>query len=116
MGSGLHYIDLAGGLPLASLEVDRLVAGRAGDRIFYTHATTNTSCCYLLSRPLVARFMAEIALAPSLRLVNIDWMINAILMRLRAAAIACDALHFDPPIFGHGSLTGDYASQIQAAL
>lgn len=116
LGAGLRYIDLAGGLPIAMLGVDRLLARRDGARVFYARAVTNTACCYLLSRPLAERFMAKLIRNPELRLVGIDWMMNAILMTLNDNQVGCDALHFDPPIFGHGSFTGDHVSWMQIAL
>jgi hypothetical protein len=116
LGVGLRYIDLAGGLPLDKLGIDRLEASRDGDKTFYVRAVTNTACCYLLSRPLAEQFMAQIILKPELRLVGIDWMMNAMLMTLAANRVHCDALHFQPPIFNHGTFTGDYVSWMQVAL
>jgi hypothetical protein len=113
---GLRYIDLAGGLPVEMLGIDRLVANRDGDKIFYACATTNTACCYLLSRPLAERFMAQLVSDPKLRLVGIDWMMNSMLMTLAAERVQCDALHFDPPIFGHGTFTGVYMSSIRPEI
>jgi hypothetical protein len=116
LDSGLRYIDLAGGLPVTMLDIDRLVANRSGDKTFYVRGVTNTACSYLLSRELAEQFMTQLIRNPELRLVGIDWMMNAMLMTLHAKQTTCDALHFDPPIFGHGTFTGDYVSWMQIAL
>lgn len=112
----LRYIDLAGGLDVAALRVDALVAGRAADHIRYAGIVTNTACCYLLPRELAAHFMRLLLGRPELRLVGIDWMINAMAMALRSEGVMCDALHFVPPVFGHGTFTGAHLSWFQAAL
>lgn len=113
---GLRYIDLAGGLPVEMLGIDRLVANRDGDKTFYARAITNTACSYLLSRQLAEEFMTQLIRSPELRLVGIDWLMNAMLMTLSTEQTTCDALHFDPPIFGHGTFTGDYVSWMKIAL
>ena len=107
---GFHYIDVAGGFAIKDLMIDRLVKKAEDDRILYDPATTNTACGYLLSRDLVAKFLELVADRPDLRLVGIDWMINGMLMIMRTDGVPCDALHFTPPIFAHGTYSGDYVS------
>jgi hypothetical protein len=109
-GDALFYADLAGGLDAPTLLIHRLVDTTSGDRILYQQPTTNTACCYLLSRSLAENFMNQISLKPSLRLVGIDWMMNAMFMRQRAQRIDCQCVHFSPTLFGHGTFTGEYVS------
>jgi hypothetical protein len=109
-GDILFYADLAGGLDAAQLQIHELVDSTPGDRIVYKQPTTNTACCYLLSRGLAENFMNQISLKPSLRLVGIDWMMNAMFMSQRAEGINCKCIHFSPTLFGHGTFTGEYVS------
>jgi len=109
-GDTLFYADLAGGLETRQLLIHRLIEAKTGDRIIYKQPTTNTACCYLLSRALAENFMNQISLKPSLRLVGIDWMMNAMFMRQRAERLTCRCIHFSPTLFGHGTFTGEYVS------
>ncbi len=111
----LCYVDLAGGLPLAELGVGQLVDRRDGDRLEFARAAPNTSCGYLMSRRLVEHFMAGLLRRPQLRLVSIDWLVNALLIGLRDAGIACRGRYYVPPVFGHGSFTGEYRSFLSDA-
>jgi hypothetical protein len=113
---GLQYVDLAGGFSPPDLGVDRLEAGRDGDRVLYDPAVTNTGCSYLLSRPLANEFMAIVQRRPRLRLIGISGMINTMLMDMRKRGLACTAVHYDPTVFGHGSFTGDYVSWLAVVL
>ncbi|OYU16226.1 MAG: hypothetical protein CFE37_02465 [Alphaproteobacteria bacterium PA4] len=113
---GLRHVDLAGGLAPDRLGIDRLVTARDDGRIHYARAVTNTACGYLLSRELAGHFLAILLRRPDLRLLGIDWMLNAMLMQLRRDGIAVTGLHHDPPIFGHGTFSGAYTSWMQVAL
>jgi hypothetical protein len=115
-GATLFYADLAGGLDTRQLLIHRLIDATTGDRIIYKQPTTNTACCYLLSRALAENFMNQISLKPSLRLVGIDWMMNAMFMRQRAEGIHCQCIHFFPTLFGHGTFTGEYVSWQREAV
>lgn len=106
----LLYCDLAGGLEIEVLDVGRLVETRTGDRTVYRPPTTNTACAYLLSRGLAAEFMRQITLRPKLRLVGIDWMMNAMFMDLVGRDVDASAIHFSPTLFGHGTFSNDYIS------
>lgn len=113
--SSFHYIDVAGGFPIKELMIDRLVKSVEDDHILYVPATTNTACGYILPRDLAAMFLEFVADRQDLRLVGIDWMINAMLMIMRNNGVACDAVQFTPPIFAHGTFSGDYVSWMQIA-
>lgn len=112
----LRYVDIAGGLAPDLLGIDRLVAARDDGRVHYARAVTNTACGYLLSRELAGQYLAILLRRPELRLVGIDWMMNAMLMQLQRDGIVVTGLHHDPPIFGHGTFSGDYTSWMQVAL
>jgi hypothetical protein len=104
------YLDLAGGMSASELQIEDLVQSRGADRIHYRYPVTNSACSYLISRPLAADFLAQTGADPTLRLLGIDWMMNAMFMAQRQLGLTCECIHFSPPVFRHGTFTGEYAS------
>jgi hypothetical protein len=104
------YVDLAGGCSLEALQIHNLEVSWDGSFRRYNKPVTNTACAYLLSRPLVAEFCGIIARRPWLRLIGIDWLMNALLMQMANDGVQCACLHADPTILKHGTTTGEYIS------
>lgn len=109
-GSHLVYVDLAGGLSREALRVDELQTGKDDSFRYYRKPVTNTTCVYLMSRSLVSVFHEMLTRRPWLRVIGIDWMINALFMLMEKANLQCECMHADPTIFRHGSVTGEYMS------
>jgi hypothetical protein len=106
------YIDLAAGLDLDPFSVAKLRLFEKDGFVYYSKPITNTSCVFLMSRSLVLKMLNEIVRRPDLRLINTDWMINKLFMRLSSGNFKCTCMHANPPIFEHGSLTGVYETLI----
>jgi hypothetical protein len=103
------YVDLAGGCALDALQIQALQTQR--DSLFrhFKRPVTNTACAYLMSRSLVAKFHETLVVRPWLRLLGVDWMMNALMVHLQRGGINCNCMHADPTIFNHGSVSGEYA-------
>lgn len=104
------YIDLAGGLPRAALMIDQLETVLRNNFRHYKKPVTNTTCSYLMSRPLAAEFITIITKKPWLRLIPIDWLINNFFVMLEKENFEVYCLHADPVISKHGSFSGYYDS------
>lgn len=104
------YVDLAGGCGLDELKIYNLESGKDATFRLYKKPVTNTACVYLMSRPLVALFHALLLKKPWLRLIGIDWMMNNLFIIIDKNEIECFCMHADPPIFKHGTTTGEYVS------
>lgn len=104
------YLDLAGGLDAAALCIDRLVEAQVLAGISYAKPVTNTACVYLLSRAAVKVFLSTLQRRPELRLVGIDWLMNAMFIDMNHRGVGCGCLHASPSAFGHGTFTGHYVS------
>jgi GR25 family glycosyltransferase involved in LPS biosynthesis len=102
------YVDLAGGCPLDSLKIDLLQSDQ--DRSFrhYQKPVTNTACGYLMSNSLVVQFHKVLTRKPWLRLIGVDWMMNALFVNLERDGADCACMHAEPTFFKHGSTTGEY--------
>jgi len=104
------YLDLAGGYPIMKLCRPDAVR-RLDQDLLETPAFGNTTCGYLVSRPLAALMVAELTWHPTLRRMGPDWLVNELLMRIhRTSPVRC--LHAEPSVFGHGSFLGVHASLI----
>jgi len=102
------YVDLAGGLGKQDLRVDRIIEREYNGFTYFEAPCTNTACVYLVSQAAVRSFCATLHHFPYFRWFGIDSMINAIMMDhvKREQSILC--MHANPPIFKHGSFTGEY--------
>jgi hypothetical protein len=111
----IYYFDLAGGLPLSTLGIDKLKGLNSdNDQLFgigavqYEKIVTNTACGYMISRELLEFFLLVLIRNPHYRDTSIDWLINRLAMQAKNEGIK--SMHFNPPIFNHGSFTGEYQS------
>lgn len=102
------YVDLAGGCKLESLKIDRLLLGKDELFRYYQKPVTNTACSYLINKSLATQFYQVLTRQPWLRLIGVDWMMNALFMNLVCADLDCICMHAEPTIFKHGSTTGEY--------
>jgi hypothetical protein len=102
------YMDLAGGCGRDELRIDKIISCECNGFTYFEVPATNTSCVYLMSRATVRSFCATLQRFPYFRWIGIDWMVNAIMMDhvKRGRSILC--IHANPPIFKHGSVTGEY--------
>ena len=106
----LQYIDLAGGCRSEDLKIDKLESHRDNSFRYYNKPVTNTTCCYLLSKPLADHFVDLLLRRPWLRLIGVDWMINSLFIIIVKCGMHCNCMHSHPTIFKHGSMTGEYVS------
>jgi GR25 family glycosyltransferase involved in LPS biosynthesis len=105
------YVDLAGGFPLRKIVGVSTGSEDSAGLTAFDVPFTNTTCGYLVTRPLVISMLEQLTWRPELRDVGIDWLMNELMMRAHLVMpIIC--LHSDPPLFNHGSLTGAYPSDI----
>jgi hypothetical protein len=102
------YVDLAGGCSVDALRIDKLQASQDELYRYYRKPVTNTACVYLMSSSLVAHFHGTLVRRPWLRMIGVDWMMNALLMRLEKDGQSCFCIHTEPTFFKHGSFTGEY--------
>lgn len=104
------YVNLAGGLSDRRLAIraSTLTANTAapeGVRTFEA-AVTNTSCAYLINRPMATLLFAYAQSQAADQVLGIDWFINAAFMRARASNQSITCWHSDPAVLTHGSLAG----------
>lgn len=104
------YIDLAGGLAQAELKIELLESYREGEATHYSKPVTNTACAYLVNQKLAQYFVTAIVETPVLRMIGIDWLMNRLFMTLVAGRTQIVCVHYNPTIFLHGSITGQYVS------
>lgn len=107
------YIDLAGGCSLEALQIEKLQKAQDTAFRYYRKPVTNTACVYMMNRPLASAFYNVVTRRPWLRLIGVDWMMNALMMRITKDGVSCDCFHADPTIFKHGSTTGEYTAWIR---
>ena len=108
------YIDLAGGFPLEVLSVSSLQTLNAGRYIVFDVGVTNTSCCYLLSKPLASFFKSQVLHNPNFRHLCADWLLNKLFVTANIADLQVFCAHLTPGVFLHGSLLGLIPSMIQS--
>ena len=97
------YIDLAGGLELEHIKGSAQVKQRIFGFSMFDRPLTNTACAYVLSRGLVGNLSSLIRRDPYLKLLPIDWCLNAAFLHI---ANSIGFWHATPPVLGHGSFTG----------
>lgn len=105
------YVDLAGGGGrgnIEALKIDKLELNRTDSYRIYKKPVTSTACAYLINRNLASLFNKHLLQAPWLRLVGIDWMMNALFIRSSGEQVLC--MHAEPTIFKHGTVTGEYVT------
>jgi GR25 family glycosyltransferase involved in LPS biosynthesis len=113
VGSGPIYIDLAGGVLLDDLKIDKLESNHDASFRYYSKPVTNTACVYLMNRSLILLFHSILAQRPWLRLIQVDFMMNKLFMILEELEIEVKCMHAEPTIFKHGSATGEYSSTLE---
>ena len=102
------YVDLAGGLDISSLGINKLEIKKDKFFRYYKLPVTNTACCYLINKKQLVTFNNFLTNNPLLRYVGIDWLFNKLFILQRLAGINADCIHSDPSIFKHGSFTGEF--------
>ena len=102
------YVDLAGGCKFNNLKISQLQINKIDGFVHYKKPVTNTACVYLLSRPVVAKFLDQLIGQPCLRLIGVDWLMNKLFMLMSKKKFECFCIHAEPSIFKHGSTTGEY--------
>jgi hypothetical protein len=100
------YVNLAGGLDPSDLglEVFRITSDDLGHR--YDRAVSNTSCAYLITRPMAEMIVSYLDGAPNDATLGIDWIFNAVFLAAALDERAIQCTHADPPVIGHGSRIG----------
>lgn len=102
------YVDLAGGCNFEALRVKKFQYKQDENFRYFSKPVTNTACVYLMNRQLVAYFYKTLLNNLWIRMVGIDWMMNQILTTIKFDTFTSKCLHAYPPIFLHGSTTGNY--------
>lgn len=110
------YFDLAGGLQLDALRVEKLIHQKINNRIVFNHPVTNTTCCYTINREFVKIALKFIVERPYLRYIGADWLINSLFILARRNRLDIYCEHFDPTILSHGTFTGQYQSSISIKI
>jgi hypothetical protein len=88
--------------------IDRLEENQDESHSYYSKPVTNTACAYLISRQLVATFPVIFTKRTWLRLIEIDWMMNRLFIRMANKGVEYFCMHEDPTILKHGTVTGEY--------
>lgn len=103
-----EFLDLAGGFDVTDLEkfvhIDWDVDGTIWRS---TPAVTNTLCAYWISADF-ARKLLPVLSQRLVKLLPIDWALN-----LAFSRVAGDVSHVFPTLLSHGSMTGDFRSDIR---
>ena len=104
------YVNLAGGLSDRRLDIGALSVHsnehKPGGVRKYEPAVTNTSCAYLINRPMAQLLVSYLRSQPDDRVLGIDWLVNAAFMQARESDQKVVCWHSYPPILIHGSLMG----------
>lgn len=103
------YIDCAGGFSFDSLDIcaDYICnpEGLPEGVIALRKIFTNTSCMYIMSRPLVVEMYKIVSENPGLRFLPSDWLINACAIDIEHQSISTSCFHFAPPLLQHSSVS-----------
>ena len=102
-----RYVNLAGGLDIHDLGIDHLIGNVWSVDASLTEfhrPVTNTSCAYLINRPMAQLVIDHLHQAPADAELGIDWLFNATFLASQGTRIQC--LHARPPVIIHGSLHG----------
>ena len=102
------YIDLAGGCDFDDLGIDKIESKRNEKFRYYSKPVTNTACCYLVNQKQLEQFNYFLTRKPTLRYIGIDWLLNKLFILQSKKNILSNCRHSDPPIFSHGSVTGEF--------
>lgn len=100
------YVNLAGGLDPSDLGLDAFRVSSDDVASTYERAVSNTSCAYLVTRPMVELIVRHIDSAPDDATLGIDWIFNAVFLEASGSPQPVHCMHADPPVVGHGSRTG----------
>ena len=104
------YVNLAGGLSARELSIAHLrpsVSGAAPPGFLrYLPPVTNTSCAYLINRPMAELLLNQCRTHPTSSALGIDWLVNATFLEAQETRIEIECWHADPPVLIHGSTTG----------
>ena len=106
------YVDLAGGFaPALVLPLNHACVASDTWWVF-RGVITNTTCSYLASRPMVAAWVETLRRFPVLLQLPADHMINFISLPLVSGLRDVVSVHFQRPLFAHGSFYGSTPSMI----
>ena len=100
------YVNLAGGLDPVDLGLDVFHVSSNEVGTLYDRAVTNTSCAYLVTRPMAQLIMSYLNNAPDDANLGIDWIFNAVFLAMRDGTAPIQCVHAIPPVIGHGSRIG----------
>ena len=106
------YVDLAGGFAPALVLPLKHACSASDEWWVFRGVITNTTCSYLASRPMVAAWVKTLRRFPVLLQLPADHMINFISLPLVSGLRDVVSVHFQRPLFGHGSFHGSTPSMI----
>ena len=101
-----RYVNVAGGLSVEDLAVEHLIIERPAGRMRFGRPVSNTSCAYLINRPMAVLLLEHLDRSPEDAQLGIDWIFNACFVECEQRGIPVHCEHADPPALGHGSITG----------
>ena len=108
VGDASLYVDLAGGFSFNQLHVQKLEMQYENGIRHFCKPVTNTACGYIINTPLARYFLKLLDKHPSVKYLTIDFLMNNLFIELGQDGINCRCMHFDPPLFEHGSFKGVY--------
>ena len=102
-----RYVNLAGGLDPHTLGIEQLatkIYGPDSRLTEFPQPITNTSCAYVINRPMAQLAIDHLEREPADAELGIDWLWNSIFLAHQGTKIEC--LHARPPAIIHGSMQG----------
>jgi len=103
------YVQLSSGFTLEKIGCSHLVSRNTKERFVKTLLPfTNTSCAYIVNRPLAFFVIQETSTSGLLH--PIDWTLNEIFIRLRKLSVYMLSFICLPPLVGHGTFQNTYKS------
>lgn len=107
------FFDIAGGCTDEALGTSALNSSVQNGFREFDKAITNTTCSYIINRPLAELFVSALMRRPMWRWINSDWLINQLFIGAEDIGANILCFHATPPIFKHGSVEAIYASEIR---
>lgn len=102
------YVNIAGGFDPHTIDIEHLgePAGDFAHVVRMKRAVTNTSCAYAINRSMAELLVYYAKAHPDHAVLGIDWLLNAAFLDAYAKKSPVSCWHAQPPVLGHGSLTG----------
>lgn len=104
------YVNLAGGLSPRELSIAHLQPESSSQAptgfVRYRPPVTNTSCAYLVNRPMAELLLDECNADAASVTLGIDWLVNATFLQAWENGLEIACWHAESPVLTHGSTSG----------